>query len=79
MARSIEITSLIAKFFTRLFSKLSGPSHEEEEKEEEQITKRIKSPMNSADQIKFMFDLEEDTDKEHDEKEDKEKKLSSKK
>jgi hypothetical protein len=35
--------------------------------------------MNSADQIKFMFDLEEDTDKEHDEKEDKEKKLSSKK
>ncbi len=78
MARSIEITSLIAKFFTRLFSKLSGPSHEEE-KEVEEITKRIKSSMNSADQIKFMFDLEEDTDNEHDEKEDKGKKLSSKK
>jgi hypothetical protein len=73
LARSIAITSLIAKFLTRLFSKLRGPSHEEE------IAKRIKSPMNSADQIKFMFDLEEDTDNEHDEKEDKEKKISSKK
>ena len=73
MARSIAITSLIAKFFTRLLSTLKGSSQEEE------ITKRIKSPMNSADQIKFMFDLEEETDKEQDEKEDKGKKLSSKK
>ena len=78
MARSIAITSLIAKFFTRLLSTLKGSS-QEEEKEEEEITKRIKSPMNSADQIKFMFDLEEETDKEQDEKEDKGKKLSSKK
>lgn len=74
MARSIAITSLIAKFFTRLLSTLKGSSQEEKE-----IAKRIKSPMNSADQIKFMFDLEEETDKEQDEKEDKEKKLSSKK
>jgi hypothetical protein len=74
LARSIAITSLIAKFFTRLLSTLKGSSQEEKE-----IAKRIKSPMNSADQIKFMFDLEEETDKEQDEKEDKEKKLSSKK
>lgn len=30
--------------------------------------------MNSADQIKFLFDLEEETEKEQEKKEDKEKK-----
>ena len=66
MARSITITSKVEKFLSKFLKRFREPPQEKEK-----ASKRIKSPMNSSDQIKFMFDLEEDRGRDEDKNKEK--------